>query len=184
MYAVLSRVPVREHLISSICWGRSFVQRSLTEPCYNSLSRSRSFRNCHVALLLVLHVCYRVNGIFCLFWLVFFFNVIFPLSLCSLSSTHACMHVFFWERLVILPSSHPFIHFSTYLPFYLIYLHDMRKMRLLLWYAENRFTGRDIFSSKITFLYDPCVFIFRIFNKLNNITWKSVLSPTSSPFSC
>ena len=32
-------------------------------------------------------------------------------------------------------------------------------MRLLLWYAENRFTGRDIFSSKITFLYDPCVFI-------------------------
>ena len=52
----------------------------------------------------------------------------------------------------------------------------MRKMRLLLWYAENRFTGRDIFSSK-TFLYDPCVFIFRIFNKLDNITWKSVLSP-------
>ena len=33
----------------------------------------------------------------------------------------------------------------------------MRKIRLLLWYAENRFTGRDIFSSKITFLYDPCV---------------------------
>ena len=38
-----------------------------------------------VALLLFLLVCYRVNGIFCLFWLVFFFNVIFPLSLCSLS---------------------------------------------------------------------------------------------------
>ena len=98
---------------------------------------------------------------------------------------HACRHIFFLkERLVIHPCSHPFIHFSAYLPFYLIYLQDMRKMRLLLWYAENRFTGRDIFSSKITFLYDPCVFIFRIFNKLNNITWKSVLSPTSSPFSC
>ena len=27
----------------------------------------------------------------------------------------------------------------------------------------------DIFSSKITFLYDPCVFSFRIFNKLDNI---------------
>ena len=52
-------------------------------------------------------------------------------------------------------------------------------MRLLLWYAENGFADRDILSSKITFLYDPCVFIFRIFNKLNNITWKSVLSRTS-----
>ena len=81
---------------------------------------------CHVALLLFLHVCYRVNGIFCLFWLVFFFNVNFPLSLCSLS------FFFYKERLVISPSSHPFIHFSTYLPFYLIYLQDIRKMRLLL----------------------------------------------------
>ena len=27
----------------------------------------------------------------------------------------------------------------------------MRKIRLLLWHAENRFTSRDIFSSKITF---------------------------------
>ena len=61
---------------------------------------------------------------------------------------------FFKEILVIHPSSHPFIHFSTHLPFYLIYLQDIRKMRLLLWYAENRFAGRDIFSSKITFLYD------------------------------
>ena len=118
MYAVLSRVPVREHLISSICWGRSFVQRSLTEPCYNSLSRSRSFRNCHVALLLVLHVCYRVYGIFCLLWLVFFFNVIFPLSLCSLSSTHACMHVFFLRKIShpsIQPSIHSLFHLSTFL---------------------------------------------------------------------
>ena len=102
------------------------------------------------------------------------------------SNMHAsCRHVFFFkERLVIHPCSHPFIYFFTYLPFCLIYVQDMRKMRLLLWYAENRFTGRDIFSSKITFLYDPCVFIFRIFNKFDNITGKSVLSPTSSPFSC
>ena len=101
------------------------------------------------------------------------------------SNMHACRQVFFFkERLVIHPCSHPFIYFSTYLPFYLLYLQDMRKMRLFLWYAENRFTGRDIFSSNLTFLYDPCVFIFRIFNKLDNITWESVLSPTSSPFSC
>ena len=46
----------------------------------------------------------------------------------------------------------------------------MRKMGLFLWYAENRITGSDIFSTKITFLYDPRVFIFRIFNKLDNIT--------------
>ena len=56
---------------------------------------------------------------------------------------HACMFFFLKERLVIYASSHPFIHFSTYLPFYLIYLQDIRKMRLLLWYAENIFTGRD-----------------------------------------
>ena len=31
-------------------------------PCYCSLSRSRSFRNCHVTLLLLLHVCYRVSA--------------------------------------------------------------------------------------------------------------------------
>ena len=109
----------------------------------------------------------------------------FSLFIIILYNMHACTHVFFFkERLVIHPSSHPFIHFSTYLPFYLVYLQDMRKMRLLLWYAEKRFTDLDIFSSKITFLYDSCVSIFRIFNKLNNITWKSVLSPTSSPFSC
>ena len=123
----------------------------------------------------------------CFVWFSF---LIFFFSLCSLSfyiiCMHTCVHVFFFwkERLVIHPCGYPFIHFSTYLPFYLMYQQDMRKMRLLLWYAENRFTGRDIFSSKITFLYDPCVFIFRIFNKLDNITWKSVLSPTSSPFSC
>ena len=78
------------------------------------------------------------------------------------SNMHACMQYacfFLKERLVIHPSSHPFIHFSTYPPFYLIYLQDMRIMRLLLWYAENRLTDRHIFSSKITFLYDPCVFI-------------------------
>ena len=66
------------------------------------------------------------------------------------SNMHACGHVFFFfkEGLVIHQCSHPFIYFSTYLPFYLIHLQVMRKMRLLLWYAENRFTGRDIFSSK------------------------------------
>ena len=140
-----------------------------------------------MALLLFRHVCYRVNGIFfCLDWFSFLILFFLLLFVHYQSNMHACRHVFFFskERLVIHPCSHPFIHFSTYLPFYLIYLQDMRKMRLLLWYAENRITGSDIFSSKITFLYDPCVFIFRIFNKLDNITWKSVLSPTSSPFSC
>ena len=115
----------------------------------------------------------------CFDW--FSFLILFFLFL---SVHHHCNLFFLKERLVIHPSSHPFIHFSTYLPFHLIYLQDMRKMGLLLWYAEKRFTDRDIFSSKITFLCDPCVFIFRIFNKLDNITWKSVLSPTSSPFSC
>ena len=92
----ISRVPVREHLISSICWGRSFVQRSLTEPCYYSLPRSRSFRNCHVALLLFLHVCYRVNGIFCLFWLFFLmWFFLFP-SVHYHSNMHACMFFFFF----------------------------------------------------------------------------------------
>ena len=123
----------------------------------------------------------------CFDWFSFLMSFFLFLLVHYHSNIHAWIHVFFFfffkERLVNHPSSHPFIHFSTYLPFYLIYLQDMRKMRLLLWYAENRFTGRDIFSSK-TFLYDPCVFIFRIFNKLDNITWKSVLSPTSSPFSC
>ena len=123
----------------------------------------------------------------CLDW--FSFVMLFSLFLFVQyhSNMHACMHVFF-KRNVSHPSFHLATHSFTlppiYLNFYLIYLQDMRKMRLLLWYAENRFTGRDIFSSKITFLYDPCVFIFRIFNKLDNITWKSVLSSTSSPFSC
>ena len=131
--------------------------------------------------LTVFFVCFDRFSLLMLFFLF--------LSVHYHSNMHACMHVFFFflffeERLVIHPSSHPFIHFSTYLPFYLIYLQDMRKMRLLLWYAEKRNSDRDIFSSKITFLYDPCVLIFRIFNKLDNITWKSVLSPTSSPFSC
>ena len=66
----------------------------------------------------ILHVCYKVNGSFCLFWLVFFFNVIFPLSLCSLSFYIICMHAcvfffFFWERLVIHPSIHSLFLLST-----------------------------------------------------------------------
>ena len=123
----------------------------------------------------------------CFDWFSFLMLFFLFLSVHYHSNMHACMHAcfFFFLRKISYPSIQPSIlHFSTYLPLYLIYLQEMRKMRLLLWYAENRFTGRDIFSSKITFLYDPCVFIFRIFNKLNNITWKSVLSPTSSPFSC
>ena len=57
---------------------------------------------------------------------------------------------FIWELSSMQPSIHSLFHLST---LYLIYLQDMRKMRLLLWYAENRFTGRDIFSSQITFLF-------------------------------
>ena len=91
-----------------------------------------------------------INGIFFLTGFLFqcYFSS-FSLFIIILICTHACMHAcfcfcfFFKERLVIYPSSHPFIHFSTYLPFYLIYLQDIRKMRLLLWYGENRFTGRD-----------------------------------------
>ena len=63
-----------------------------------------------------LHVCYRVNSIFCLFWVVFFFNVIFfSFSLFIIilyNMIHARMFFFLKERLVIHPSSHPFIHFS------------------------------------------------------------------------
>ena len=90
-----------------------------------------------VTELMVFFVCFDWFSFLMLFFLFLFVHYH--------SNMHACMHAcffFFKERLVIHPSSLPFIHFSTYLPFYLIYLQDMRKMRLLLWYGQNRFTGR------------------------------------------
>ena len=118
------------------------------------------------------------------FWLVFLFNVIFPHSLCSLS-LYAGMFFFFLRKIShpsMQPSIHSLFHLSTFLS-NLPAGHEKNETVAVVC-RIYRFTGSDIFSSKITFLYDPCVFIFRIFNKLENITWKSVLSPTSSPFCC
>ena len=88
-----------------------------------------------------LPVCYGVNGLF-LFVLTFFFfsNVIFRFHFVHYhSNMHACTFFFFLldERLVIHPSIHPSIHsspihYTTYLPFYLIYKQDLSKMRLWL----------------------------------------------------
>ena len=66
---------------------------SVAEPCYNSFSRSRSFRNCRVALLL----CLFVTGlIVCLTGFVF--NVIFRFHFVHYhSNMHACM-LFFWKK--------------------------------------------------------------------------------------
>ena len=129
-------------------------------------------------------VSFRVNGLSCLFCLsVLIFDVIFRFYFVHYySNMHACR---FFFRLAIYPSIHSSsIHFATYLPFFVIYLRDIQKKEAVARFAEDRFTDRVIFSSKITFLYHQCFSIFRIFNKLNNTSWKSVLSPTSSPFSC
>ena len=129
--------------------------------------------------LMVSFVCFDWFSFLLLFFLFLFVHY--------QSNMHSYMHVFFFfKRKIshpsIQPSIHSLFHLSTF-PYFLP--QDIRKMRLLLWYGKiDSLAVMDIFSSKITFLYDPCVFIFRIFNKLDNITWKSVLSPTSSPFSC
>ena len=132
-------------------------------------------------------VCYGVNTLSCFFRLVLFLMlssdcILFIIIL-------ICMHARFFKRKISHSSSHPFIRRPiTRPPIYLSILSACRTWVKWGWGKvcryKDRFTDRDIFSSKITFLYHPCVSIFRIFNKLNNITWKSVLSPSSSPFSC
>ena len=178
MYSVLPRVWAKR--------TREKKRYTLAEPCCYSLSRFRLFRNCRVGLLLW-PVCYGVNSLFCLFWLVLFLMLS---SACILFIIIIiCMHARFFKREISHSSSHPFIRRPiTRPPIYLSILSACRTW--VKWGCgkvcryKDRFTDRDIFSSKITFLYHPCVSIFRIFNKLNNITWKSVLSPSSSPFSC
>ena len=84
-------------------------------------------------------VCCGVKGIFCLFWLVLFFNAIFRFHFVHYhpwSNMHACTFFFFFfdERLVIHPATHSFVvhNYTTYLTFYLIYMQDMCNMRLWL----------------------------------------------------
>ena len=122
----------------------------------------------------------------------FVFNVIFCFHFVHYHSAvcmHACTFFFFFffeERLVVHPAIHSFVAHSLYhLPVFLSNLQTgHEENEAVARYAEDRFTVRVIFSSKITFLYHPCISFVRIFNKLNNITWKSVLSATSSPLSC
>ena len=87
---------------------------TLAEPCYYSLSHSRSFRNCRVALLLCLFAM-ELMVFFCLFWL-FFFNVIFRFHFVYYhSNMHACTFFFLLEeRLVIHPPIHSFVAYSLY----------------------------------------------------------------------
>ena len=130
-------------------------------------------------------VSYRVNGLSCLFvrFLMLFSAFILYIIILIFSNMHACLFFFAcFFFLAIHPSIHSSsIHFTTYLPFFLIYLRGLQKMRL--WLGLQRIDSLTV-SSKITFLYHPCFSIFRIFNKLNNITWKSILSATYSSFSC
>ena len=86
---------------------------TLTEPCYYSLPRSRSFRNCRVALLLCQFVM-ELIVFFCLFWLVLF--LILSSAFILFILILICMHArfFFEERLVIHPAIHSFIVHSLY----------------------------------------------------------------------
>ena len=87
---------------------------TLTEPCYYSLSRSRSFRNCRVALLLCQFVMELIVFL-CLFWLVLF--LILSSAFILFILILICMHArffFFEERLVIHPAIHSLVVHSLY----------------------------------------------------------------------
>ena len=86
---------------------------TLAEPCYYSLSRSRSFRNCRVALLLCQFVL-ELKVFFCLFWLVLFLMLYsaFILSIVIL----ICVHARFLWRKISHPSCHPFIRRPFIIP--------------------------------------------------------------------
>ena len=99
------------------------------EPCYYSLSRSRSFRNCRVALLLCLLVM-ELMVFFLIFFLTgFVFNVTFRFHFVHYhSNIHACTFFFkkYWSFIHIHSSS---IHYVP--PIYLS-MQDKSKMRLWL----------------------------------------------------
>ena len=146
---------------------------------FSHISDSRvAFLLCLLALeLMVFLVCFV-----CLF--VCFFKCYFRFCFVYYySNMYACLFFFF-------KISHSSIH--SFIVHSLCHLSTFRsnlpagheKNEAVARLAEDRFTDHVIFSSKITFSYHPCFSSFRIFNKLNNITWKSVLSATSSPFSC
>ena len=106
---------------------------TLAEPCYYSLSRSRSFRNCRVALLLCLFAM-ELTVFFYLLWLALFLMLssAFILFIIILIFKHAR----FFKRKISHPSTihihSSSIHHTAYLPLYLIYLQDKSKMRLWL----------------------------------------------------
>ena len=107
-------------------------------------------------------VSFRVNGLSCLF--VCFLNVIFRFYFVHYyySNMHACKLFFKISH----SSFHSFIVHSLYhLSTFLCNLPaGHSKNKAVARFAEDRFTERVIFSSKITFLYHPCFSIFRIIN--------------------
>ena len=109
-----------EFLVLPRVWAKGTREKkryTLAEPCYYSLSRSRSFRNCRVALLLCLFVMGLMVFFVCLFvcLTVFVFNVIFRFRFVHYhSNMHACM--LFFGRKISHPSSHPFIRRPFIIP--------------------------------------------------------------------
>ena len=112
-----------EFLVLPRVWAKGTREKkryTLAEPCYYSLSRSRSFRNCRVALLLCLFVM-ELMVFFYLFWLVLFLMLssAFILFIIILICMHAPFF-FFEERLVIHPAIHSFVvHSLHHLPAFL-----------------------------------------------------------------
>ena len=136
-----------------------------------------------MAFLLCLLALELMVFLVCLFFLMLFFAFVLYIIILI------CMHAYFFLSFFF-KISHSSIHY--FIVHSLCHQSTFRsnlparheKNETVARFAEDRFTDHVIFSSKITFLYYPCFSRFRIFNKLNNITWKSVLSATSSPFSC
>ena len=130
-----------EFLVLPRVWAKRKREKkryTLAEPCYYSLSRSRLFRNCRVALLLCLFAVELKAFFVCFDWFcflmlssAFILFIIIPHLICM----HARFFFFFFdERLVIHPATHSFVvhNYTTYLTFYLIYMQDMCNMRLWL----------------------------------------------------
>ena len=91
---------------------------TLAGPCYYSLSRSRSFRNCHLALLLCLFAMELKVFFVCCSFLVLFLM----LSSASILTIIIliCMHARFSQRKISYPWSDPFIRRPfTITPIYL-----------------------------------------------------------------
>ena len=108
-----------EFLVLPRVWAKKTREKktyTLAEPCYYSLSRSRSFRNCRVALLLCLFVMGLMVFFVCLFVWLFLFLMLssaFVLFIIILICMHACC---FFGRKISHPSSHPFIRRPFIIP--------------------------------------------------------------------